>query len=166
MFQCWPFVDCHMVGRVTLNDVLRFISRRMVHVAFEEHLGDNLFDDDPANPPGFRVPFNVIAALKRFGHLLVSIQNDSRVTPNHRIPTDLATTSARSRVMVGPSEERDLIASSIIVTQNGHETTKRDWHSPEDLPRDLVGHTFAKDTKRCVSVNRRCVGGFEPESIL
>jgi len=42
-----------MVGRVTLNDVLRFISRRMVHVAFEEHLGDNLLDDDPANPPGF-----------------------------------------------------------------------------------------------------------------
>jgi hypothetical protein len=48
-----PFVDCRMVGRVTLNDALRFISGRMMHVAFEEQLGDNLLDDDPTNPPGF-----------------------------------------------------------------------------------------------------------------
>ena len=49
--QCFPFVDRHMIGLVTLNEVLRFFSRSVVHIAFDPYVGDNFLDDDAANPP-------------------------------------------------------------------------------------------------------------------
>jgi hypothetical protein len=57
-----------VVGLFTVDDVLRFVFRGMVHIAFEPDGGSNLLDDYATNSAGFRVPFNVVAALKGLGH--------------------------------------------------------------------------------------------------
>lgn len=51
--QCFPFVDRHMIGFVALNEVLRFLSRSVMHIAFDPYVGDDSLDDDAANPPSF-----------------------------------------------------------------------------------------------------------------
>ena len=53
MRQCLPFVDGHMVGLVAFNEVLRFVFRGMVHIAFDADVGHDFLDDDAANPSGF-----------------------------------------------------------------------------------------------------------------
>src|SRR5437016_13192056 len=57
-----------MIGLVTLDEVLRFVSRSVVHIAFDPDIRNNFLHNDPANPPSFRIPFNVVAAHKYFGH--------------------------------------------------------------------------------------------------
>ncbi len=51
--QCFPFVHRHMVGLVTLDKVLRFVSRSVVHITLDPYIRNNFLDDDAANPPGF-----------------------------------------------------------------------------------------------------------------
>src|SRR2546429_4516891 len=53
-----------MIGLVTLDEVLRFVSRSVVHIAFDPDIRNNFLHNDPANPPSFRIPFNVVAAHK------------------------------------------------------------------------------------------------------
>jgi len=56
-----------MIGLVTLDEVLRFLSRSVVHIAFDPYIRNHFLNDDAANPPSFRIPFNVVAAPKYFG---------------------------------------------------------------------------------------------------
>lgn len=51
--QCLPFVDRHMVGLVTLDEILRFVSRSVVHITLDPYIRNNFLDDDTANPPSF-----------------------------------------------------------------------------------------------------------------
>jgi hypothetical protein len=49
MFQCLPFVNCHMVGLFTLDDVLGLVSLGKMHIAFEPHGRNNFLDDYATN---------------------------------------------------------------------------------------------------------------------
>ena len=49
MFQCLPFVNCYVVGLFTLDDVLRFVFRGMMHVAFDPYIRNNFLDDHATN---------------------------------------------------------------------------------------------------------------------
>jgi len=68
MFQCLPFVNCHVVGLFTLDDVLGLVSWGMMHVAFEPDGRNDFLDDYTTNSAGFWVPFNVVTAPKDVGH--------------------------------------------------------------------------------------------------
>ena len=59
-----------MIGLVALNDVLGFIVRGVVKIAFEPYVRNNFLHDNATNSPGLRVPFNVVTALERVGHLI------------------------------------------------------------------------------------------------
>ena len=61
-------MKCDAVSLITLDDVLRFVLRGVVHVALETNVGDNLLHDDAANSTCLGVPFDVITALERLGH--------------------------------------------------------------------------------------------------
>lgn len=68
MLQSRSLVNGDMIRCVTLDDVLRFVLRSMVHIAFDAYVGHDFLDDDATNSAGFGVPFNVVTALKCFGH--------------------------------------------------------------------------------------------------
>ena len=59
---------CNMIGFITLDEVLRFILRGVVHIAFETNVGDNFSNDHAANSSRLGVPFNVVTALERLRH--------------------------------------------------------------------------------------------------
>lgn len=42
-----------MIGLVTLDEVLRLLSRSVVHIAFDPYIKNDFLDDDAANPPSF-----------------------------------------------------------------------------------------------------------------
>jgi hypothetical protein len=63
-----------MVGLIALDEILRFFLGGVVRIAFEFHIGDDFLHDSPANPARFRIPFDVIAAFERLGHLCVAIK--------------------------------------------------------------------------------------------
>ncbi len=42
-----------MIGLVTLDEVLKLLSRSVVHIAFDPYITNDLLDDDAANPPSF-----------------------------------------------------------------------------------------------------------------
>jgi len=56
-------VDGDVVGLITLDEILRFVFRGVVDVAFESHIGNNFLQDNAANSTRFRVPFNVVTAF-------------------------------------------------------------------------------------------------------
>lgn len=68
MFERPSLVDSNVVGFVALDEVLRFVLRGMVHVAFEPHIGNDFLHHHAANPARFGVPFDVIAALECLWH--------------------------------------------------------------------------------------------------
>jgi hypothetical protein len=39
-----------------------------MHVALKTSIGHHFLYDNAADPAGFRVPFNMVAAFERFGH--------------------------------------------------------------------------------------------------
>jgi len=68
-----------MVGLLTLYDVLRFVFRGVMHVAFETHVGNNFLNDYAANPTCFGVPFNMVTELERLSHRAATILSESHV---------------------------------------------------------------------------------------
>jgi len=61
-------VNRDVVGLVAPNEILRFVLRGVVDIAFESHIGDDLLHDNAANPTCFRIPCNVVAAFELLGH--------------------------------------------------------------------------------------------------
>jgi hypothetical protein len=57
-----------MIGLVALDEILRFLSRSVVHIALDPYIRNNFLDNDAADSPSFRIPFNVVAAPKYFEH--------------------------------------------------------------------------------------------------
>jgi hypothetical protein len=57
-----------MIGLVTLDDVLRLLFGSVSLITLEDDLGGHFLLDRPADASGFRVPFDMIAALKFGGH--------------------------------------------------------------------------------------------------
>jgi hypothetical protein len=78
--QCFPFMDRQMIGLVALDEILRFLSRSVVHIALDPHIRNNFLDNDAANSPSFRIPFNVVAAPKYFEHRFCLHNKKSRAT--------------------------------------------------------------------------------------
>jgi hypothetical protein len=66
--QRLSLVNCNVIGFVTLDNVLRFVFRSMVQIAFEAHGRDNFLQDHSANSSCFGLPFNMVAALERLRH--------------------------------------------------------------------------------------------------
>ena len=62
-----------MVGFIALDEILGLPFGGVVRVALEFHIGDDFLHDSAANPARFRIPFDVIAAFERLGHLCVAI---------------------------------------------------------------------------------------------
>jgi hypothetical protein len=58
--QSGAFVDRYMVGFVTLDEILGFFSRRVMHVPFEVRVGSDLPDDDSAHMPSLTIPLHMI----------------------------------------------------------------------------------------------------------
>ena len=58
-----------MVGFIAPDEILGFFFGAVVRVAFEFHVGDDFLHDGAANSARFRIPFDVIAAFERPGHL-------------------------------------------------------------------------------------------------
>ena len=58
-----------MVGFVALDEILGFFFGGMVGIAFEVYIGNDFLHDSTANATCFRIPFDVIAAFERPGHL-------------------------------------------------------------------------------------------------
>ena len=60
-----------MVGLVTLNQILRFVLRGVVHVAFDANIRSDPLEDDAANSARFRVPFHVVPPFERSRHAVL-----------------------------------------------------------------------------------------------
>jgi hypothetical protein len=56
-------VNCDVLRFVTFDEVLGFVTRSVVDIAFETHIGNNFLYDVATNSPRFRVPLNVVARL-------------------------------------------------------------------------------------------------------
>lgn len=69
-------MNCDMVGLLTLDDVLRLLSRSMVYITFEAKIRHDLLQNDPTNSTGLGVPSDVVAALERLGHRTRSIVSE------------------------------------------------------------------------------------------
>jgi hypothetical protein len=69
-------VNCNVIGFVTLDEVLGFVLRRVVDIAFELNIANNFPYDDATNSTCLRIPFNVITAFEslRHGVMLVSCE--------------------------------------------------------------------------------------------
>src|SRR5438874_2339642 len=63
-----PLVHGDMLGLVALNHILRLVFGRMMDIAFEESIGGDFLDDDAPHKAGFRIPLNVVTALKDLRH--------------------------------------------------------------------------------------------------
>jgi hypothetical protein len=67
-FQCFPFVNRDVISLVALDDVLRFVLRRVMHITFEASVRNHSLHDRSADSSGFGVPFDMVAAFECFGH--------------------------------------------------------------------------------------------------
>ena len=72
-------MNCHVIGFVALDDILRLFFGSVVGVAFEFHFGNDFLHDRAANSTCFRVPFDVVATFERLGHL--SAATEQRMYP-------------------------------------------------------------------------------------
>jgi hypothetical protein len=61
-------MNCDVFRFVTFDEVLGFVSRGVVNIAFEAHIGNNFLYDDATNSPRFRVPLNVVATFECLDH--------------------------------------------------------------------------------------------------
>lgn len=61
-------MDRNMIRFVALDQVLRRLPGRMVHVFFESGVGSDFLDDDSTDPAGLRVPPHVITYAEGFRH--------------------------------------------------------------------------------------------------
>ena len=57
-----------MVCLITLDEILGFVFRGVVDIAFDSHVGNDLLYDKAANSAGLRVPLDVISSFEHFGH--------------------------------------------------------------------------------------------------
>jgi hypothetical protein len=64
LLQGRSLVDRQVVGLVALDDVLRLLFGGVPFVAFENNLRRRFLLDRSSNPPGFRIPLNMVAALE------------------------------------------------------------------------------------------------------
>ena len=62
-------MDYYVVGFIALDEILRFLSRGVVHVPFEPHVRNNFLHDYAANSARLRVPCNMITALEGLSDL-------------------------------------------------------------------------------------------------
>lgn len=62
-------MNCDVIGFVALDEILGLFFGGVVRVALERHIGNDFLHDSPANATCFRIPFNVITAFERLGHL-------------------------------------------------------------------------------------------------
>ena len=83
-------MNCYVVGFIALDEILRFISRGVVHIPFEPHVRNNSLHDYAANSASLRVPFDMITALECLSHLALSMRAivcslcGSPIVPDHR----------------------------------------------------------------------------------
>ena len=72
--SCWDqpessaFVNCHVFGFVTLDEILWYFPRCVMQVFFEFRIGSDLVDDDPTDPISLGIPSHVITDLECFGN--------------------------------------------------------------------------------------------------
>jgi hypothetical protein len=64
-----PFVNCHVFGFVTLDEILWHFRRGVTDISFEFRIGSDLLDDDSTNSASFRIPSHVITDLECFRHI-------------------------------------------------------------------------------------------------
>ena len=67
-------MNSDVVGFIALDEILGFFSGGVVGVALESHIGNDFLHDSAANSTCFRIPFDVITAFERLGHLLVATE--------------------------------------------------------------------------------------------
>ncbi len=61
-------MNCYVVRFLTLYEVLGLRHRRVMYVTLERRIGNDLPQNDTTNFVGFRVPFDMVAALECLGH--------------------------------------------------------------------------------------------------
>lgn len=91
-------MDRDMIGCVALDQVLRRLPGRTVHVSFESGVGSDFLDDDSTDPAGLRVPPHVITYAERFRHCPPPIigKRNSR-HPGEPAPASLQTESTSAK---------------------------------------------------------------------
>ena len=62
-------MNCDVVGLIALDEKLGLFFGGVAGVAFEIHIGNDFLHDSALNPTSFRIPFDVIPAFERLGHL-------------------------------------------------------------------------------------------------
>lgn len=62
-------MNCDVIGFIALDEILGFFFGGVVGVALERHIGNDFLRDSAANSTCFRIPFDVITAFERLGHL-------------------------------------------------------------------------------------------------
>lgn len=72
-------MNCDVIGFIAFDEILGLLFGGVVGVALERHIGDNFPHDSAANSTCFRIPFDVITAFERRGHL--SVATESKMHP-------------------------------------------------------------------------------------
>ena len=61
-------MDCHVFGFIALDEILWHFPRSVMHVPFDFRVGNDLLDDDSADPASLGIPSHVITDLECFRH--------------------------------------------------------------------------------------------------
>jgi len=69
VWRSTAFMNCDVIGLIALDEILGFFFCGVVGIALERHVGNDFLHDSAAYAACFRIPFDVIAALERLGHL-------------------------------------------------------------------------------------------------
>jgi hypothetical protein len=75
-------VNSDVIGFIALDEILGLFFGGVVGVAFERHIGNDFLHDSAANSTCFRIPFDVITAFERLGHL-PSLPNRRWIAPSN-----------------------------------------------------------------------------------
>lgn len=75
-------MNCDVIGFIALDEILGLFFGGVVGVALERHIGNDFLHDSAANSTCFRIPFDVITAFERLGHL-PSLPNRRWIAPNN-----------------------------------------------------------------------------------
>lgn len=88
-----------MIGLLALDQVLRHIPGRMVHVPFESSIGNDLFNNDTTHPASFGIPPYVIAYSEGYRHCFSPDYCQSQVSrhPEQSAPASLQTESTSAK---------------------------------------------------------------------
>ena len=68
-------MNCDVIGFIALDEILGLFFGGVVGVALERHIGNDFLRDGAANSTCFRIPFDVITAFERLGHLSVATES-------------------------------------------------------------------------------------------